>query len=152
MTPTTILAVAAILTGLSAGLFTTFSYAVTPGLRRTGDATYVDAMRSINIAILNPVFVLVFGGSLVVTAAALVGGWGQPFRPWVIAGLVLYAGVLVVTFAVNVPLNNSLEAGKGNAATLRAEFENSWVRWNHIRSGFATASFTCLLVGLLRIR
>lgn len=152
MTRTTILAAATILTGLSAGLFTTFSYAVMPGLGRTGDAAYVDAMRAINIAILNPVFALIFGGALVATVAALVGGWGEPSRSWVIAGLMLYVGVLVVTFAINVPLNDSLEAGKDSAASLRSAFEDKWVRWNHVRSVLATASFPCLLVGLLRDR
>ena len=63
MTRAAILATATVLTGLSAGLFVTFSYAVMPGLRRTGDATFVQAMRAINSAILNPVFALVFGGA-----------------------------------------------------------------------------------------
>jgi uncharacterized membrane protein len=41
-------------TGLMAGLFAAFSYAVMPGLARTDDATFVRSMQRINVAILNP--------------------------------------------------------------------------------------------------
>lgn len=152
MTRAAILAAATVLTGLSAGLFVTFSYAIMPGLRRTGDSTFVQAMRAINSAILNPVFALVFGGAFVATAAALVVCWGESPRLWVIAGLALYIGVLVVTLVVNVPLNGALEAGAGSPATARSAFEDSWVRWNHVRSVVATVSFACLVVGLLNDR
>jgi uncharacterized membrane protein len=148
MTKTSMI-LATVLMGLSAGLFTTFSYVIMPSLRRTGDATFVQTMRSINIAILNPVFALVFGGAFVVTAVALVAGWGESSRPWVIASLVLYAlGAYVVTFAFNVPMNDALEAGTDSAAALRSEFEDRWVLWNHVRSVLTTAAFVSLVVGV----
>ena len=146
-----VLVLASVLTGLSAGLFATFSYVVMPGLRRTEDAAFVEAMRGINVAILNPVFALVFGGAFIVTAAALVTGRDGPARPWIIAALVLYVvGAFVVTFTVNVPMNDALETGRGSAASLREAFEDRWVLWNHVRSALTTAAFVCLLVGLLR--
>src|SRR5688500_3369976 len=43
----TVTVIAAVLSGLFAGLFATFSYAVMPGLRRTDDATFARAMREI---------------------------------------------------------------------------------------------------------
>lgn len=142
---------ATVLTGLSVGLIAAFSYAIMPGLRRAGDAAFVEAMQGINVAILNPVFALTFGGSLVAMVAALVVGWNDPARPWIIAGLLLYAvGVLGVTFAFNLPLNDALEAGKGSAAELRREFEDPWTRLNHIRSVLGTASFVCLVLGVLK--
>jgi uncharacterized membrane protein len=148
----TILVTATVLTGLSAGLFATFSYAVMPGLRRTGDATFVEGMRAINIAILNPVFAVVFVGAFVATAVALVAGWDEPSRPWVLASLALYVmGAFVITFAVNVPLNDALEAGTGSAASLREAFEGSWVLWNHVRSVLTTSALVCLLVGVLKV-
>jgi uncharacterized membrane protein len=148
----TILATATLLTGLSAGLFTTFTYAVMPGLRRTSDATFVQAMRAINVAILNPVFGLIFGGAFVVAAAALVMGWPSSARPWLIAGVVLYVlGAFVITAAINVPLNDTLEAGKDSPAALRSAFEHSWVLWNHVRAVLTTAAFGSLVVGLLKI-
>jgi len=137
----TIATVAATITmGLAAGLFATFSYAVMPGLRRTDDQAFVTAMRRINEAILNGWFALCFGGALVFTAVAAVAQRHGPALGWVVAALALYAVVLVVTFAVNVPLNNQLAAGGDRAA-----FEARWVRWNIARAAFSTAAFGCLV-------
>ena len=146
------LAAATVLMGLSAGLFATFSYAVMPGLRRTDDSTFVHAMRAINVAILNPVFGLVFVGAGLAATAALASGWGSGARPWLVAGLLLYvAGAFIVTAAVNVPLNDALEAGTDHAAQLRAAFEDRWVLFNHVRSVLTTAAFACLVIGLGRL-
>jgi uncharacterized membrane protein len=144
-----LLAAATVLMGLSAGLFTTFSYAVMPGLARTDDAAFVQSMRGINDAILNPVFALVFVGALLATVAALVAGWGESWRPWVIAGLALYLAVLAVTFAANVPLNDSLKTGTDTATALRSHFEDNWVLLNHLRSLLSTAAFVSLVIGLV---
>lgn len=145
----TILIIAAALTGLSAGLFATFSYAVMPGLRRSDDDAFVGAMRGINIAILNPAFALVFGGSFIAMIAALVVGWDDGSRGWIIAALVTYAlGAFIVTGAVNVPLNDALEAGTDSPPALRHKFEDRWIVWNHVRSILTTAAFVCLLVAL----
>jgi uncharacterized membrane protein len=141
----------AVLMGLSAGLFATFSYVVMPGLRRVGDTVFVESMRGINVAILNPVFALTFGGAFVVTAAALALGWSDASRPWVIAALVLYViGAYVITFSVNVPMNDTLEAGKGSAASLREAFEDKWTAWNHVRSVLTTSAVVCLVIGVLK--
>lgn len=139
------------LTGLSAGLFTTFSIAVMPGLRRAGDASFVDAMRGINVAILNPVFGVIFGGAFIAAVAALIVGWNDVARPWFIAGIILYViGAFIMTGAVNVPLNDALEAGTGSASSLREAFEDKWIAWNYARSIFTTAAFVSLVVGALK--
>ncbi|MEO6606414.1 MAG: anthrone oxygenase family protein [Aeromicrobium sp.] len=146
-----ILLTAATLMGLSAGLFATFSYVVMPGLRQASDASFVDTMRGINVAILNPVFALIFGGAFIAAAIALVAGWDDASKPWVIAGLVLYViGAFVITGAVNVPMNDALDAGTGSAASLRETFEDKWTAWNHVRSVFTTAGFVCLVVAVLK--
>ncbi|MRK01788.1 MULTISPECIES: DUF1772 domain-containing protein [Aeromicrobium] len=143
------LVVATALMGLSAGLFAAFSYAVMPGLRRLDDASFVQAMRAVNAAILNPVFALVFVGAGAATAVALVLGWHTDARPWIVAGAVLYVvGAFLVTGAVNVPLNDALDTGAGGAAQLRDAFEQRWVVFNHLRSLLTTAAFVCLLVSL----
>src|SRR5215212_4977707 len=87
-------------TGLMAGLFAAFSYAIMPGLGRTDDATFVHSMQRINVAILNGWFGVCFGGALVFTALAVLAHRGRPGLAWILAGLVLYLAVLVVTFAV----------------------------------------------------
>ena len=135
--------------GLMAGLFAAFSYAVMPGLARTDDATFVAAMQRINGAILNPVFGLCFGGALAFTALALLLRRGEPGAGWILAGLLLYAAVLVVTFAVNVPLNNRLDAATGDPGAARAAFEAAWVRWNVVRTVLSSAAFGCLCWALV---
>jgi len=147
-----LVSVATVLVGLSAGLFTAFSYAVMPGLRRTDDPTFVHAMRAINGAILNPVFGVVFVGAGIAAATALAAAWGSDARPWLVAALALYViGGFIVTGAVNVPLNDALESGDSGPAQLRAAFEDRWVVFNHVRSVLTTASFACLVIGAGRL-
>ena len=148
---TTALVGAVITNGLAAGLFAAFSYAVMPGLGRTGDRTFVEAMRQMNAAILNGWFGVCFGGAVLFAAAAVLLHLGRPGLAWIVAGLVLYVAVLVVTFRVNVPLNDALAAaGDGDPAAARAAFEGAWVRWNVVRAVLSTAAFGCL-VGALAV-
>ncbi|WP_155060560.1 anthrone oxygenase family protein [Streptomyces blattellae] len=138
------LCTATVLTGLSAGLFAAFGYAVMPGLGQADDRTFVVAMQEINKAILNPWFMLAFGGSLIalITAAAL--HRGTRALPWILAALALYVVVLGITIGVNVPLNDELEAAGRDAADLpgaRADFEDSWVLWNSVRAVVSLAAF-----------
>ena len=150
---TAALVAATITNGLMAGLFAAYSYAVMPGLARTGDRTFVEAMQQTNAAILNGWFGICFAGSAVFAAAAVFLHLGRPGLPWVSAGLVLYVAVLVITFRINVPLNNRLAAVGASAAdpaAARAAFEDVWVRWNVVRAVFSTAAFGCL-VGALTV-
>ena len=145
--------VAAVLTnGLMAGLFAAYSYAVMPGLGRAGDRTFVEAMQQTNAAILNGWFGVCFGGAVVFAALAAVLHRG-PGRAWIVAGLALYVAVLVVTFAVNVPLNDALAAaGDADPAGARARFEGVWVRWNVVRAVVSTGAFGCLTWALVVAR
>jgi uncharacterized membrane protein len=147
---TTALVAAVVTNGLAAGLFATFSYAVMPGLGRTADRTYVEAMQGMNVAILNGWFALCFGGAVVCAAAAALLHLGRPGLAWIVAGLVLYVAVLVITFAVNVPLNDALAAaGDADPAAARAGFEGTWVRWNVVRAVLSTGAFGCLVGALV---
>lgn len=143
--------------GWMAGLFAAFSYAVMPGLGRTGDRVFVDAMQRINTAILNGWFALGFLGALVFTglAVALHLGEGRPVLPWLIAAFVWYAAAVAITFGINVPLNNALDAAgdataMSDPAAVRAAFEARWVRWNVVRAGLSTAALGCLAWALIR--
>jgi uncharacterized membrane protein len=151
------LLLATLTTGLMAGLFAGFAYAVMPGLARVDDRAFVATMRSINQAILNGWFALCFGGALICTLAAVLlhlpDGRRAPL-PWLLAALLLYGLVLAVTVAVNVPLNDRLEAGAPavDPAQLRAMFEAGWVRWNVVRAVLNSAAFGCLGWALLVAR
>jgi uncharacterized membrane protein len=149
---TAALVAATITNGLMAGLFAAYSYAVMPGLARTGDRTFVEAMQHMNAAILNGWFGICFAGSAIFAAAAVLLHLGRPGLPWIVAGLALYVAVLVITFRINVPLNNRLAAvgvPVADAATARAAFEDVWVRWNVVRAACSTAAFGCLVGALV---
>lgn len=152
------LVAATITTGLTAGLFYGWACSVMLGLQRTDDRTFVVAMQRMNTAIINGWFMACFlGAPLLIALAAVLhltgdGGWSVP--AWTAAGFVLYAAVLAVTFSVNVPLNNELDAVGDSAtgsdlAAARDRFEARWVRWNVVRAVAATAAFGCLTWALV---
>ncbi|MER6400936.1 DUF1772 domain-containing protein [Kitasatospora sp. NBC_01246] len=152
-----VLLAATLAMGLSAGLFFAFSCSVMPGLGKADDRTFVETMQRINVAILNGWFMLVFLGALALTVLAVVlqfRGGDRRLLPWLIAAAVLYTVVLVVTGAVNVPLNDQLAAAGSldripDLAAVRETFESSWVGWNTVRTVAATAGFGCLLAALV---
>lgn len=55
----------ALTTALIAGLFYAYSCSVNPGLGNLPDKEYILTMQSINIAIINPVFMLSFIGTVI---------------------------------------------------------------------------------------
>lgn len=156
----TALIAATVTMGLMAGLFYAFAIAVMPGLARSGDRTFVEAMQRINVAILNGWFAVGFGGALVFTALAAalhLGRDARPVLPWIVAALLLYGAALLITFVVNVPLNDAL-AGAGEPdrmgdvtrlAAVRERFEARWVRWNAARALVCTAALACLAWALV---
>ena len=148
---------ATVTTGLMAGLFFAFTFAMMPALRGADDRTFIDVFQRINVSIINPVFMTAFMGGLIVTIAALVLHLGSEHRsalPWIVAGLVLYIGVLVITGRFNIPLNDKLmAAGDPNAisdvAAVREQFEDTWNTWNAVRTLVNIAAFCCLGTGLI---
>lgn len=151
------LVAATVTTGLTAGLFYAYACSVMPGLRGTDDRTFVEVMQRINIAILNGWFLLGFVGALLFTVAALVvhlAGDGERALPAIIAALVCYVASLVVTRAINIPLNDALAAAGSpdrlaDPSPARARFEATWVRWNVVRALLCTASLVCLCWALV---
>ena len=154
---TVVLLTATISTGAIAGLFYAFACSVMPGLARSSDHTFVETMQNINRAILNPVFLLPFVGSIPLIGLAVVLAWGVPGRPalpWIIAALVVYVVAFLITMVVNVPLNNALDvAGEpdniADLAAVRARFEATWVRWNVLRALVHTVAFGLLAWALV---
>ena len=154
---TVTLLVATLSTGLMAGLFAAFSYAVMPGLGRSSDRTMVEAMQNINKSILNPAFMLPFMGAIPFIALAAFLAWrghGRSALPWLLAALVIYLVAFFVTSGVNVPLNDQLaKAGDPlhikHLAAVREHFEHKWVAWNVVRTVLHVAAFGCLAWALV---
>ncbi|MFD7325800.1 DUF1772 domain-containing protein [Streptomyces sp. NPDC059875] len=143
----TVLAAATVATGLIAGVWFAYVCSVMPALGRSDDRVFVEVMRNINDVIQNPVFFTPFFGALILTAIAAWQLRGTAAKIWVLAALVLYAAVFVVTAAVNVPLNDALAAAT-DPVRARADFETPWVAWNLVRAVLTTVGFACLLRAL----
>ncbi|MFJ6196678.1 DUF1772 domain-containing protein [Micromonospora sp. NPDC092111] len=153
------LAAATLATGLMAGLFFAFTCAVMPGLSAVDDRTFVGTMQSINRRILNGWFLAAFLGAvlLIGLAVALHLTVGGRVLAWTVAALALYAGTLLITIRLNVPLNDRLDAAGpvdriADLASVRAAFEVPWVRWNLVRTLTNVAAFGCLVAALLSRR
>jgi uncharacterized membrane protein len=151
-----LLVVAAVVAGLQAGTYFTWSTGVMPGLARVDDRTFVSAVQQMNLAIVNPVFIATFLGAPVLAGAAAVL-CGPQARPWAIAATVLAVGTLVISFAGNIPLNDALEAAGPvdrikDLAAVRADFESLWVRLNVGRCLTSAGALGCLAMAALRAR
>ncbi|MEV4474177.1 anthrone oxygenase family protein [Nonomuraea sp. NPDC049504] len=130
-----------LLHGALTGLFYAFSMSVMPGLNAIDPAQAEAAMRGINRKILNPWLYIVFMGSpLAALAAGIVGG-----SMWFYAAAAVNAvGSFLVTMAINVPMNNALDAGTMSYQ----EYAPRWTRWNTIRTVACAASLVLAGVGL----
>ena len=75
----------------------------------------------------------------------------------VVAVVIYFIGVVLVTIFGNVPLNNTLDASELRAVnhvdlkTLRGLFEVTWNRLHMVRTVSAVVSFLLLLIGLVQI-
>lgn len=142
---TALLAAATGGTGLVGGVLLAFSLAVMPALAATDARTFVAVMNRIDVAIVNPLFLLLLLGSpAVLLVAALLPG---PRRGWVVLALVLGVVALVGTMAVNVPLNTAL-ARAADPVAGRAAFERAWNAAHLVRTVLTAGSFAAGLVAL----
>ncbi|GAA3570753.1 DUF1772 domain-containing protein [Kribbella ginsengisoli] len=118
---------------LMAGLFFAFGTAVMSSLERMPPGQGATAMNLINVRIQNPLFLLVFCGTALVCVALTIVAFvkNTPGRSWVLAGAALYlVGVIVLSFAVNIPLNDQLAAVDPHSAAGAAEWLNYLSKWN----------------------
>ena len=144
---------ALLLTGLSAGLFFAWQVSVIPGTKLLRNSTYIETMQKINRAIINPLFMLVFLGPLLLQILSVILYWYTPVPFWFIVGAtVTYAaGTVIITGLGNVPLNDALDTLKLNELNeeelsgRRREYESPWNRLHLLRTLFAVLSFMLLL-------
>jgi len=134
-------------TGLVAGVYGIYANAFMPGLAKTDDKTFVGAFQAVDRAIVNPLFLgLGFVGALLFTVLASLLSFKEKALPWIAVAFVLYLISMIVTIAVNVPLNDAMKAaGDPNTidvAAVRAAFdESTWRTFNPIRTILVTVSF-----------
>jgi uncharacterized membrane protein len=150
---------AALGAGLVAGVCFAFSSFVMPALSRIAPAQGVAAMQSINVVALNRWFMGAFMGTSAACAMLAIGAvatWSEPgARLRFAASAVYLAGVLLVTGAFNVPLNDALEklpAQSAEAASEWPRYVSTWIVWNHVRVAASLASAALFTLALLRSR
>jgi uncharacterized membrane protein len=142
-------------TGLMAGVYFSYGNAFMPGLAKTDDKTFVGAFQAVDRAIINPVFLgLGFVGALLFTLLAGLLHLKEKALPWIAVAFVLYLITMILTIAVNVPLNDAIKAaGDPNTidvAAVRAAFdENRWRAFNLIRIILDIAAFGLLTYALV---
>lgn len=146
---------AAIGSGLMAGLFFAFSTSVMAALARLPVENGPAAMNAINVVILNPLFLSVFMGTTLLCAILTVRAflsWNEVGSAWLMAGSLFYlAGIFLVTAAFSVPLNDALAAavpGTAEGADLWARYVAEWVPWNHVRTLSGVAALASFVMAL----
>jgi len=157
------LVVATFLCTLVAGFVFAFAAVVMPGIRTLGDGEFLRAFQVMDRVIQNsqPVFMLVWIGSVVTLLASAALGFGQldgAGRVLVIAAVLVYLlGVQLPTAIINIPLNNMVQtlaiADMDEMAqdAARREFESRWNRSNVTRTVLASLVSILLLTLLVRL-
>jgi uncharacterized membrane protein len=150
---------AALASGLQAGLYYAFSIAVLPGLLRGDPRTYVATMQQVNVAIVNPWFLLTFLGAPLLGVLAVVAGLPRGGGPLALAALGAAAAVatFVITVRFNIPLNDALAAAGDPAsladpAAVRDAFHPAWASWNAARAVTSTVALAALAGALVAAR
>jgi uncharacterized membrane protein len=145
--------VALVLTGAVSGVFFAFSVSVLPGLDALRPDQAVAAMTSMNRAILNPLFLASFVGPPLVASLAgvllLTGDATGAALLFFAAAAVYVLGAIAPTAAVNVPLNNALEAAPEPAEEAWSAYSRRWTRWNHWRTVASLAALALQGAGLI---
>ncbi|MFV1884942.1 MAG: DUF1772 domain-containing protein [Balneola sp.] len=149
-----------LLTGLTAGLCFTWSNAVTSGIGRLDNLTFLKSFQSMNRVIINGKFLIVFFGPVILLFLNTYLFKSNTTTLWLflVAAILFFVGVGLVTVFGNVPLNEILD--KSNLETLtstdlqelRNKFEQPWNRWHMVRTFSSLISFSLLLIGLAYIR
>ncbi|MFG1706959.1 DUF1772 domain-containing protein [Nonomuraea sp. M3C6] len=136
--------VALALHGALAGLFYAFSMSVMPGLNAIEPAQAETAMRSINKKILNPwLYIAFLGAPLTALAAGLLAD--APAALWFFAAAAVnFAGSFLVTVAINVPMNNAVNAGTMSWK----DYSPRWTAWNTLRAIASFAGLVLIGIGL----
>lgn len=141
---------AVVLLGLSAGFFVTYTISVTRGLAVVGDPAYVESFQAINDRVRTASFATFFFGAAPMALLAAVQQRGAARVLLLLAVLVYLVGVIGVTFAGNIPLNDALaeQTDPAGWSAARAAFEERWNQLNAVRSG---SSLLALVLGTLAL-
>src|SRR5688500_17780127 len=148
---------AALTSALVSGVFYAFSTFVMKALRRLPPHEGIAAMQSINIAVINPLFLGLFLGTALLCAVMTITALSRPTElgtAYLLTGSALYLlGTFRVTIACNVPLNNQLTPLHPNAPDAPdhwVRYVSRWTAWNHLRTIAALLAAASFILALRR--
>ena len=148
MSPTDLLSLATALGAATVGgVFFGFSSFVMRALAQLPAAQGVAAMQRINTVVINPWFMGVFMGTLLLSVACVVLALRSSHPLPLAAGLLYAIGTFGITVAFNVPRNNRLArlgADTPEAQAYWPVYVREWTRWNHVRTVAALAAAAML--------
>lgn len=132
--------VAAVGSGLAAGVFFAFSTFVMTALGRLPDRQGLRAMQEINDAAPTPWFMVPLIGTALVCAVLVVVALRRtnelPAR-YLLVGSALYLVGIAVTIAYHIPKNDDLalvDPNSPGAADAWNDYRTPWTAWNHVRT------------------
>ncbi|SKC96242.1 Uncharacterized membrane protein [Chitinophaga ginsengisegetis] len=157
---TFILALATITTALVAGLFYAFAVSVNIAFAQLPDAAYITATQAINVAIVNPAFIVSFLGAPVLLPLATWLNARPAFTRrsgyLLAATLIFVIGSFGVTVLSNIPLNDKLAAFHTEGASaaqlhdMRVAFATPWNNWHLVRTLAGIAALVLLVMACLQ--
>jgi uncharacterized membrane protein len=124
------------------GILALYSHTIMPGLRKVDTPTFVKSFQAIDRQIINPIFMLQFFAPLAALGLAAFYAYKHHLveAKYIFIALACYLLAVVITMAVNVPLNDGIKkvadtSGHESLANARAQFnESKWLVFNHIRT------------------
>lgn len=135
-----LISAAAVVAGVSGGVFFDFSFVVMPGLRELPAAQGITAMQALDRSAVTPPLMLLMYVTATLCVVLIVRAamkWKSASAPWVIAGAIAYLlAVVVITGAGNVPVSASvdeLDPLGADASERWDDLYSQWVWLNHAR-------------------
>jgi uncharacterized membrane protein len=144
-----------LLSGAIFGFFYAWVCSTMWGLDQADPNVAIQAMQAMNASVRNGVFAPAFFGTpFVLLLTAFVAYRVQRSRAALcfgLGGLIYLFGGMILTMAVNVPMNEALALvetplSPEQAHQVWSDYSNPWQVWNQIRTGFS--GMTLLLTGL----
>lgn len=148
---------AALGSAVMAGVFFAFSNFIMKALARIPTPAGIGAMQDINVTVINPLFMLFFLGTALVSLVLAVHTAMKPELDgavYCLSGAVVYlVGAFFITMVFNVPRNNALAKAEPlteGGARVWKSYLSRWTFWNHVRTVASFAAAALFMIALTR--
>lgn len=150
--------ISALLCSLVTGIVLCFAIIVMPGIKTLGTLDFLKSFKAMDRIIQNnhPLFISVWlGSAFTLFTSVILGIWlleGFDLGLLKLACTIYLLGVHLPTSTINIPLNNQLQSldldttEHAELQVIAELFASQWLRWNTIRTVFATLTTIILLV------